>query len=101
MSVEVSIVKRFGAQPELLWLAAHFVERGQTIVNVKHGVLETLRHNRAGELLKFEDEMHVFFAPLCIQVFRKPKKQNVPEKIEDRFLHRRIAAFGRSDCALN
>src|SRR6266700_187884 len=101
MSIQVSIVKRLGAQPELLWLAAHFVERGQTVVNVKHGVLETLRHNRAGALLKFEDEMHMLFAPLCIQVLRKSKKQNVAEKIEGRFLHRRIAAFGRGDCALN
>src|SRR5438874_5268793 len=101
MSIQVSIVKRLDAQFELLWLAAHFVERGQTVVNVKHSVLETLRHNRTGELLKFKDEMHVLFAPLCIQVLRKSKKQNVAKKIEGRFLHCRIAAFGRGDCALD
>src|ERR1700730_3449998 len=101
MPIQVSLVKGVDTQAELFRLAAHFVERGQTVVNVEDRVFETLGHDRPGELLKFEHEMHVLFARLRIQVFRKTKKQNVAEKIEDRLLHRWIAAFGRSNRALD
>src|SRR5205814_8391781 len=101
MSIQIAFVKGLDTQSELLWLATHFVERSQTVVNVEHRVLESLRHDRPGELLKFEDEMHVLLTRLRIEVLWESKKQNVAEKIEDRFLHRRIAALGRGDRALD
>src|SRR6267378_7965544 len=99
MSIQIAFVKCLNTQAELLRFATHFVERGQTVVNVEYRVFESLRHDRPGELLEFEHEMHVLLARLRIEVFRKSEKQNVAEKIEDRFLHRRIAAFGRSNRA--
>src|SRR6202022_2823830 len=82
---------------ELLRFAADFVQRNETIVNVKRGVLEPLRHDRAGELLELEHEMNVRFARLFVEVFRKSEKQNVAQKIENGFLDRGIATLGRRD----
>ena len=93
MSIQIPLMKRVDAEPELLRLAANFVERGESIVNVKRRVLETLRHDGAGELLKLEHEIRVLLARLDVQIFREPKQQNVAQEIEDRFLGRRIAAF--------
>ena len=94
MSIQIAFVKCLDTQPELLRLAADFVERRQTVINVEHRVLESLRHDRPGELLEFENEMHVLLARLHIQVLRETKKQNVAEEIKDRFFHRRIATLG-------
>src|SRR5438445_1547084 len=82
MSIQVAFVKCVDTQPELLRLAAHFVERGQTVVNVEHRVLESLRHDRPRELLEFEHEMHVLFACLRIQVFRKPESRMSRRKLK-------------------
>ena len=89
------------AQPELLRLAAHFVERSQTIVNVEHRVLESLGHDRAGSLLKLEHEMRVRLARWLIEILRKSEEQNVAQKIEDGFFDRRITSLSRGDCALD
>src|ERR1700720_4490744 len=94
MSIQISFVKCIDTQPELLRFAPNFVERRKPVVNVERRILETLGHDRPGELLKSEHKLHVLFAPLRIQVFRKPEKQNVAEKIENRFLDRRVTALG-------
>src|SRR5947207_2733496 len=52
LSIQVALVEFLDPQPELLRLAAHFLERSQTTVNVEHRVLESLGHDRAGSLLK-------------------------------------------------
>ena len=91
----------FDADPEMLRLAADFVQRREPVVNVKGGVLEPLRHDRPGALLKFQNEMHVRGARLVVEVFRKTEKQNVAQKIEDRFFDRRVAPFRGRDRALD
>ncbi len=45
--------------------------------------------------------MGVGSARFGIKIFRKPKDQDVAEKIEDRFFNCRVPAFGRSDGALD
>src|SRR5205807_8374037 len=101
MSIQISFVKTVDAQPELLRLAAHFVEGRQTVVNIERGILQAFRHDRPGKLLKFKHELHVLLARLRIQVRRKTKKQNVAKEIENLFLDRRIASLGRSNRALD
>src|SRR5882762_5083368 len=36
---------------------AHFVERNQAVEDIEQGVLETLRHDRSGELLPTHDKI--------------------------------------------
>jgi hypothetical protein len=40
-------------------------------------------------------------SPGGIEILRGTKQQHVAQKIEDRFLHRRVAAFGCGDSALD
>ena len=94
-------MKRLNAQPKELRFAADFVQRGQSVINIKHRVLESLGHDRAGELLKLEHEMRVRGALLLIEVFRKTKEQKIAQKIKDRFLDRGIAPFCRRHRALD
>src|SRR5207302_5624937 len=101
MSIQIALMKHVNAQPKLLRVAADFVERSQAIVNVKHRVLESLRHDRPGALLKLKHEVHVLLARLRIQIFWKTKEQNVAQKIENRFFDRRIATLGGRDRALD
>src|SRR5438067_13494710 len=93
MSIQISLAKCIDTQRELLRFAAHSVERRKPVINIERRILETFCHDRPGELLKSEHKLHVLFAPLRIQVFRKPEKQNVAEKIENRFLDRRVTAL--------
>src|SRR5437868_12371990 len=89
------------AEAKLLRLASDLVQRRQSVVNVKNRILESLRHDRAGELLKLENKLHVFRALFFVQIFRKTEEQQVTQKIKDRFFNRRIALFRRRDCALD
>ena len=91
----------FDAETELLRLAADFVQRRQPVVNIEGGILESLRHDRAGALLKFQNKMHVLGAGFVVQILRETKKQNVAQEIKDRFFDRRIAPFRRGHGAFN
>ena len=42
---------------EASWVAAHFVERHQSVEVVEDGVLESLGHHRSGILLESHDEL--------------------------------------------
>ena len=53
--------------PELLRLAAHFIERGQAIEEIKGRVLQSLGHDRPGALLKFQDEVHMLGARFLVK----------------------------------
>src|SRR5947207_12789267 len=94
MSIQISLVKCIDTQPELLRFAAHFVERRKPVINIERRILETFCHDRPGELLKSEHKLHVLFAPLRIQVFRKLEKQNVAEEVENRLLDRPVTELG-------
>src|SRR5207302_6602662 len=100
MSIQVAFMKRIDAQPELLRLSADFVQRGQPVVNVKRRIFESFRHDWPGELLKLEHKMHVLLARLRVEIFRKAEQQNVAQKIEDRFLGRRIETVGSGNRAI-
>src|SRR5713101_791629 len=93
MLIQVAFVKCVDTQAELLRLAAHFVERGQTVVNVEHRVFESLRHDRPGELLEFEHEIHVLFACLRIQVFRKPENLDAQAREEHMYFVLKFQQF--------
>src|SRR5437879_13893798 len=86
-------MKRFHAQTEELRFAADFVQRRQTVVDIKDRVLQSLRRDRSGELLKLENELRVRGALFFVEVFRKTKEQKIAQKIKDRFLDRGIAPF--------
>src|SRR4029077_2293940 len=94
-------MKRVHAETEDLRFAAHFVQRRQTVEDIKDGVLQSLRRDRSGELLKLENERRVRAALFFVEVFRKMKEQKIAQKIKDRFLDRRIAPFSRCHCALD
>src|SRR5438045_3717592 len=101
MSIQIARVKRIDTHAELLRLAADFVQRREAIVNIEHGVLEALCHDRTSELLEFEHEVRVLFSFLVIQILWETEKQNVAKKVENRFLGRRIASFSGGDGALD
>src|ERR1051326_960093 len=101
LSMQVQLVKCLYARSKLLRLSAPLVQRCQPVVNVKHSVLERFGHDRPCGLLEFQDEMRVRGAFGSIQLCRDMKEQHVPQIIEDRLFHSRIAALGCDDCALN
>src|ERR1700747_1425400 len=90
---KVALMKRFHAQTEELRFAADFVQRRQTVVDIKDRVLQSLRRDRSGELLKLENELRVRGALFFVEVFRKTKEQKIAQKIKDRFLDRGGAPF--------
>ena len=92
LPLAIALVKFVDADPEMLRLAADFVQRGQPVVNVERRILQALRHDRPGALLEFQNEMRVLGARFLVQIFRKTEEQNVAQKIEDRF-------FDARDCA--
>ena len=95
-------MKRLDLEAKLLRFAADFIQRRQPVVNVERSILETLRHDRAGALLEFENEMFVCAARASvIHVFREMEEQNVAQKIKDRFFDSRVASFGRRHRAIN
>ena len=98
---DVLVVKCRNADAELLRLAADLVQRGEPVVNIEGGILQSLGHDRPGALLELENEMRVLRARFFIQVFRKTKEQDVAQEIEDRFFDRRVAALGRRDRSLD
>ena len=71
LSIQIALVKRIDAYPELLRLASDLIERRQPVVNIKHGVLQSLGHDRASGLLKFQHEMGVGFAGGVVEIFRE------------------------------
>src|SRR4029077_4533749 len=89
------------AYPNLWRLAAHFIQRRQPVVNVKHGVLEPLGHDRSRSLLKLQNEMHVLGARLGVEVWRKAKEQHIAKEIEDRLFHGRIETLRCRDGAFD
>src|SRR4029077_6281797 len=89
------------AYPKLWRLAAPLLQRRQPVVNVKHSVLEPLGHDRSRSLLKLQNEMRVLGARLGVEVWWKTKEQHVTKKIEDRFVHGRIAPLRRGDGAFD
>src|SRR4051794_41526754 len=86
---------------EALRLAPDLIQRGETIVDIKDRILEPFRHDRAGSLLKLQDELSVGHARFVVEVLRKTEEQYVAQIIEDRFLDPRIAALRRCDGALD
>src|SRR5262249_39828915 len=69
--------------------------------NVKDRILQSLRNHGCRRLLKFQNEMRVRRASTGIEICRETKEQHVKQKIEDRFVHRRVSAFGCADYALD
>ena len=70
----------FDPHPETLRLAADFIQRRKPVIDVKNRVLEPLGHDRAGDLLKLQDEMHVLGAGRVVQIFRETEKQNIAQE---------------------
>src|SRR5205085_7881802 len=85
----------------MLRLAAHFVERDETIVNIERRVFESLRHDWRGALLEFQDEMLMRGARFLVEVLGKTQQQNIAQKIEDRFFQGRVPPLRRRDRALD
>src|SRR4030095_14136073 len=94
-------MKDLSTQAEGWRFAADFVEPRQPVVDVKDGILESLCHNRTGELLELEHELLVCGALFFIKIFREAKEQEIAQKIKDRFLDRGIAPFRRRDRTFN
>src|SRR5437660_9339794 len=65
-------------------IPANFIKRDEPVVTVKGGVFESLGHNRAGQLLKFQDELTAVPATVLAEVSRKFEQKNIAQKIEDR-----------------
>ena len=90
-------MKCFDPRSELLRFAAHFVQRRQPVENVKSRVLDSLGHDRAGVLLKFQNEMLVSRRGLLSSRFSgKPQQKQIAQEVEDRFFDARVASFGRA-----
>ena len=83
MSIKIALVERLDTYPELLRLAAHFIERGQSVVNIKHGILQPFGHDRPRSLLKLQNEMGVSSAGFGIEIFWEAEEQYVANKIEN------------------
>src|SRR3954454_22659499 len=94
-------MKNVNPDPELLRLAADFVERSQPIVNIKRSILEPLRHDWTGDLLKLQNEVRVLLARFRIEIFRETEQQNIAQEIKNRFFGRGIAALRAGDRAFN
>src|SRR5437660_649799 len=88
-------MKRLHAETEELRFAADFVQRRQTVVDIRDRILQSLRHDRPGELLKLENELRMGGALLFVEVFRKTKEQKIEQEIKDGFFYRGIAPFRR------
>src|SRR5438034_684759 len=94
-------MKHLHAEAEKLRFAADFVQRSQPVVDIRNRVLQSLCHDRSGELLKLENELRVRGTLLFVEVFRKTKEQKIEQEIKDRFFDCGIATFRRRHRALD
>jgi hypothetical protein len=83
--------------PELLWLAAHLIERDETIVCIEGGVFDPLCHDRAATLLKLHHEPDMRGPLLRSEIFREAQQQNSSKEIKHGFFYRRISPPRRED----
>jgi hypothetical protein len=83
--------------PELLWLAAHLIERDETIVCIEGGVFDPLCHDRAATLLKLHHEPDMRSPLLRSEIFREAQQQNSSKEIKHWFFYRRISPPRRED----
>ena len=101
---------------EALGIAADFVEREQQVVAVERRVLEPLRLHRPGVLLQLHRELQplarlvgvgrrvavaAIVAPGGTPVVRSRAQHHLAEEVEERALHRRVAAPRARDRALD
>jgi hypothetical protein len=90
----VLAVELVDRQPEVVRLAADFVERGQSVVDVEGGVLDPLGHDRAGRLLELHHELALAGAVFPLVSDRVAEEQEVADEVEDRGLGTRVAPLG-------
>ena len=88
--------KRSRAFARSLRLAAHLVERGERVEAVGGGVLEALRHHRAGELLEPHHEVEPLGAGGLVESLGVLQEQHGADEVEERRVHRRVAPAGEA-----
>src|SRR6185369_15142063 len=86
---------------EAVGLATHLVERDQPVVDIEDSVLDTLRDDRPGSLLEFQDELALHLPSGALGAGRKSQEQEIADEVEDRGVGARIAAPSFADRRFN
>ncbi len=93
-------VELLDARAEFARVTANFVEGGQAVEPVEGGVLEPLRHDRAGELLELHRKATA--AVLAIdRIFRILTEKHALHEVEDGDVHVGLAPFRELHCLLD
>ena len=96
-TLQIRVVKFCRRNSESARIATDFVQRGEPEVTVKAGVLNTLRHQRAGELLKLHGEPEHRPAIRFAAGFGLASEQNLAHEVIRRGIGRRALAL----CAIH
>src|SRR3954451_5008906 len=94
----VGSVKLFQRYAELRGRPTYFVDRNEPAVNVASGVLESLSHHRAGQLLEFKHEAQA--PPILLhgrRITNVLQQENAAQEIESCRIGALVAPFRSRD----
>src|SRR5262245_49794771 len=94
-------VKNCGSNTKSLGVAAYFVERNESVVNVEGGIFQAFGHYGSRNLLEPQRKANQLSSIVWLKVFKVMKQQDVSNEVENCLGRSRIPTSCLSDGHLN